>query len=75
MAVLTKAEIAALSPAERLELMDELWESFGSPPRPRVGVPELEGWEKEVLDDRLADLETHPADEITLNEARSRSLI
>lgn len=75
MAVLTKAEIAALSPEERLALIDELWESFGVPSPAAQDFAELEAWERELLDARLDDLEAHPADEISLDEARSRSLI
>lgn len=74
MAVLSKAEIAALSDEQRLELIDELWESLEAPrAAPRVSDTPLPEWQRRILDERLLDLENVPGDEISLAEARSRS--
>lgn len=76
MAVLSKAEIAALSPEERLELIDDLWESLnhlaGSKSTQQQEIPD---WQKRILDERLSELQRFSADDIGLSEARDRSLL
>jgi len=71
MAVLSKAEISALSPEERMALIDALWESFDRTRQedeaPLLSIPL---WQREILDERLLDLELSPGDDITLAEAR-----
>jgi len=76
MAVLTKAEIAALSTEERLALIDDIWDSFEAPlvngAASGDGIPE---WQKKILDKRLLDLEARPDDSVSLSEARNESLL
>ena len=74
MAVLTKAEIAALSPQERLSLIDDLWESLDEA-QGRNAATATEEWQRSILDERLDDLQARPEDEISLTDARSRSLL
>jgi putative addiction module component (TIGR02574 family) len=50
-------EILQLPPAERLRLVEEIWESLAQSPDV-VPVPD---WHRELLDDRLAD----PAEQAT----------
>jgi putative addiction module component (TIGR02574 family) len=73
MAVLSKAEISALSSEERLELINNLWESLEAPPEGIAAA--APGWQRQILDDRLLDLEMFPGDDISLVEARDQSLI
>jgi putative addiction module component (TIGR02574 family) len=76
MAVLTKAEISALSPRERLALVDDLLDSLeNSPAETASDQPDLQDWQRRILDERLADLESHPGDDISLDEARNQSLL
>jgi putative addiction module component (TIGR02574 family) len=44
-------QVLELPPAERLQLVEDLWESLAQSPD-AVPVPD---WHREVLDDRLAD--------------------
>lgn len=46
-----RTEILRLPPAERLELLEEIWESLAQSPD-AVPVPD---WHRELLDERLAD--------------------
>jgi len=75
MAVLTKAEISALSPSERLALIDDLWDSFEEPLPARLLADSVPEWQRTILDERLLDLEESPEQEISLAEARKQSLI
>jgi putative addiction module component (TIGR02574 family) len=45
-----------LPPAERLQLVEDLWESLAQSPG-AVPVPD---WHREILDDRLADASDTP---------------
>ena len=56
MATLTKSEIAAMSPEDRLELIDDLWNSFAGDPA-ELPTPD---WHREVIEERLADAERNP---------------
>ncbi|MGH9606191.1 MAG: addiction module protein [Terracidiphilus sp.] len=71
MAVLSKTEIAALSTEERLALIDDIWESLESPPL-EASVDEAH---RQIVDERLLDLEMFPGDDVGLAEARKQSLI
>jgi putative addiction module component (TIGR02574 family) len=51
-----REQILELPPAERLQLVEDLWESLAQSPD-AVPVPE---WHREVLDDRLADASDTP---------------
>jgi len=73
MAVLSKAEIAALTHEQRLALIEDLWESFDQEALSKE--PSLPAWQRDILDERLSDLEMNPSEEITLAEARSKSLL
>jgi putative addiction module component (TIGR02574 family) len=46
-----RTEILRLPPAERLELLEEIWESLAQSPD-TVPSPD---WHRELLDERLAD--------------------
>jgi putative addiction module component (TIGR02574 family) len=59
-------EIRRLPLAERVELLEELWRDAESE------RPELLEWQKELLDQRLKDAETHPEDWVSWDEARQR---
>jgi putative addiction module component (TIGR02574 family) len=51
MATLTKAEIAAMTPEDRLELIDDLWSSFEDDSE-FLSTPD---WHRQVLEERLAE--------------------
>jgi putative addiction module component (TIGR02574 family) len=59
-------EIRRLPFAERVELLEELWNEAE---RER---PELLGWQKELLDQRLRDAEANPEDWVSWDEAKQR---
>ena len=76
MAVLSKTDIAALSPEERLALIDDLWESLDElAARGAADGTAIPEWHRMTLDDRLLDLEQPPGDDISLAEAREQSLL
>lgn len=61
-------EILALSAAERMRLVEAIWDSI-------VTIPEalpLTQWQKEELDRRLAEFEADPDSGATLEEAFAR---
>lgn len=61
---LPKLDVQSLSPAERLALIEQLWDSL-SPED-----VELTPAQREELDRRLEDAEQHPADGVTWEEAK-----
>jgi putative addiction module component (TIGR02574 family) len=76
MAVLSKTEISALSPQERLALIDDLWESLESnQPATAPSSVQVPDWQRRILDERLLDLEICPGDNLSLAEARGQSLL
>jgi putative addiction module component (TIGR02574 family) len=76
MAVLSKTEISALTTHERLALIDDLWESIEVPQAEiATGSVQLPDWQRRILDERLHDLEACPGDDISLTEARGKSLL
>jgi putative addiction module component (TIGR02574 family) len=79
MAVLSKTEISALSPQERLALIDDLWESLESNQAANQAAAassaQLPDWQRRILDERLLDLEICPGDDLSLAEARGQSLL
>jgi putative addiction module component (TIGR02574 family) len=76
MAVLSKAEIAALSTQDRLKLIDALWESIEEPQAATADrEAQVPDWQRRILDERLLDLEVFPSDDLSLAEARSQSLL
>jgi putative addiction module component (TIGR02574 family) len=72
MAVMSKTEISALSPEERMALIDALWESIDPHGEEDEAIPL---WQREILDQRLLDLELSPGDELTRAEARGQLLL
>jgi putative addiction module component (TIGR02574 family) len=59
-------EIRRLPFAERVELLEELWNETESE------RPELLEWQKALLDQRLKDAEAHPQDWVSWDEAKQR---
>lgn len=59
-------EIRRLPFAERVELLEELWNETESE------HPELLEWQKALLDERLKDAEAHPEDWVSWEEAKQR---
>jgi putative addiction module component (TIGR02574 family) len=68
MAVLTRNEIDALSPDERLSLIGDLWESLGAPPLD----PVIEARHREIVESRLAAYDETNDNLLTLDEVHSR---
>ena len=58
------AEILALPVAERMSLMEAIWDSISAVPE---ALP-LTQWQKEELDRRLAEFEADPESGATLEE-------
>jgi len=76
MAVLSKREIAALSTQERLELIDNLWESLETSQVATANIgADVPDWQRRILDERLDDLEKFPGDDVSLAEVRSQLLL
>lgn len=69
-ATLTKAdliqEIRRLPFAEKVELLEELWNEIESE------QPELFEWQKTLTDQRLKNAEAHPEDWVSWDEAKQR---
>jgi putative addiction module component (TIGR02574 family) len=68
MAVLSKAEIAALSDEQRLELIDELWESLEAP----LLEASVEAAHRQVVEQRLADYDPSTEELLTLDQICER---
>ena len=62
------AEILALSVAERVRLVEAVWDSISAVPE---GLP-LTQWQKEELDRRLAEFEADPDAGSSLEEVFAR---
>ena len=62
------SRIASLSPAEKLQLLEELWEDLSEDP---TNLP-IHNWQIEELDRRKANLEAHPESALTWEEALRR---
>lgn len=62
------AEILALPVAERVRLVEAVWDSISADP---VGLP-LTQWQKEELDRRLAEFEADPDAGSSLEEVFAR---
>ena len=60
------AQVQRLSSAERLELINAVWDSL-----PHAQLPVTEA-EKQLLNERLADAEVNPDDESPLSEVVAR---
>jgi len=64
MAVMSKAEINALSPEERMGLIDALWESFGYP----EADTSAEAAHREIMTHRLAEYDLQTEELRTLDQ-------
>jgi putative addiction module component (TIGR02574 family) len=60
------AKVARLSPADRLELIAAVWDTFSPEDLPVTDA------ERALLDARLADMEEHPEDQSTWPEVKAR---
>lgn len=69
---MTKADVnkLLLLPAEeRLELAQMLWESIE--PEDEARFLSIPLWQREILNERLADLQDHPEDEQSWDEVKA----
>ena len=57
-----------LSPAEKLQLVEDLWDDLASNP---AAVP-VHDWQKEELARRKANLMSHPASGLSWDEVKQR---
>lgn len=63
------SRIASLTPAEKLQLIEELWDELAEDPE---SLP-IHDWQIEELDRRKANLEAHPESAVTWDEALRRA--
>jgi putative addiction module component (TIGR02574 family) len=64
----TSTSIFDLSPSEKLQLVEDLWDDLAVTPE---AVP-VHDWQKEELARRKANLTNHPASGLTWEEIRRR---
>ncbi len=64
-----KPSVFDLTPAEKLQLVEDLWDDLASVPE---SVP-MHDWQKEELDRRKANLANHPAPGLTWEEVKRRA--
>jgi putative addiction module component (TIGR02574 family) len=62
------ARVQALSPAEKLQLIGDLWDDLSSEPE---SIP-IHSWQKKELDRRKADLLQNPSSFLAEEELNSR---
>jgi putative addiction module component (TIGR02574 family) len=62
------SSLSGLSPAEKLQLIGDLWDDLSSDPQ---AIP-YHAWQKEELDRRKADLLQNPDSVLTTDELMSR---
>lgn len=67
---LTQAEIDAMPLEEKLELSEALWESIYAS-ADELPIPE---WHKQLLDESLERLDSHPEEGSTWDEVKTRLL-
>lgn len=60
------SRVKELTPAERLEFIEAIWETMGGDNAP------VSDAEQALLDARIADAETNPADESPWSDVRER---
>jgi putative addiction module component (TIGR02574 family) len=63
------ASVFDLSPAEKLQLVQDLWDDLAANPQ---DVP-FHTWQEEEVDRRRACLDAHPASALTWEEVKRRS--
>ena len=61
--------LETLTPKEKLELLDRVWESFGSQPHTDIDVPD---WHGEVIRERLAEADRGEGSSSPLEEVHER---
>ena len=66
---MTRPQIATLPLAEKIELMESLWDSICHDPAVTAAIPE---WHQDVLADRLARLDSGEEPVSTWDEAKKR---
>jgi putative addiction module component (TIGR02574 family) len=64
----TPSSIFDLSPSEKLQLVEDLWDDLASTPE---AVP-VHDWQKEELARRKANLMKHPASALTWEEVKRK---
>lgn len=64
----TTASISDLSPAEKLQLVEDLWDDLAAPPE---AIP-VHDWQKEELARRKANLMKNTASGLTREEVKRR---
>jgi putative addiction module component (TIGR02574 family) len=64
----TTTSVFDLSPAEKLQLVEDLWDDLAATPE---AVPVYD-WQKEELDRRKANLKKNPAAGLTWEEVKRR---
>lgn len=67
MATLTQSEIVAMSPEERMGLIDMIWSSFEGAPE-SVPTP---GWHCDLLDERLDEADRSPENSVPWEIAKA----
>ena len=65
----TLQKLLELPAAEKIELAQMLWESIE--PEEEAGFLAIPGWQRQILDERLADLDQNPEDEETWEEVKA----
>ena len=65
---MTPASVFDLSPSEKLQLVQDLWDDLAADPE-SVPIPE---WQKQELDRRAANLKANPASALTWEEVKRR---
>lgn len=66
---MTHLEIASLPLPEKIQLMESLWDSIC---QESSGEPEMPGWHKEILADRVTRLDAGEETVSTWEEAKKR---
>lgn len=62
-------KLLELPPTERMELAQILWESVE--PEDEARFLSIPGWQRQILDERIADIDRNPDDEQTWEEVKA----
>ena len=62
-------KLLELPAAERIELAQMLWDSLE--PEEETGFLVIPRWQRQILDERIADFERHPEDEQAWEEVKA----
>lgn len=66
-----RSDLLALSVDEKLDLIEQLWDSLGEREQNALAVPQ---WHRDILDRRLEDMQRDPAASIPWEQVKSRLL-